>query len=322
MNKNFEDYKKEILAQYNLAKEGRNADLLQNPTPGNLKRLCLQLLDEELNNSDEQAFLNFFFPKEGQTLQGLIRKMNADGLRTPSDFLRTGQGLTNHYHANLIAVLVDFNPRPYVKFQKTVQEKSEEEILKKDISVAKPSPVIENKETAPITSEIIEKENFNKAEERKESKSFTETQILPITKFEDIPAKRNWKKKIVTSLAVVFFISLTGFLVHKSTEPKCMIWKEDHYERIDCEQSSNLGLLKFAQVFPYDEILFEKFKKLAISDTTSFFNTNGDPIVWYSKQNNECEYFTWEGVHPISRKKLKPISRTIINNHVLKWGEK
>lgn len=298
MINNFEEYLKAISAQYEITKSGRDFDLLDKPSPAKLKKLCLRIIDRGCKQKDNEIFANFFETKD--SLAGFISNMDAEELKTPSNFLRTGKPITQVLHADIIATLVDLEPRPFKKFQDEINKEK----------------------TTSIATETTDEKNFNKEEKIEESNSFIETQITPITRSEDTPVKRDWKKKIVTSLAVVFFISLTGFLVHKSTEPKCMIWKEDHYERIDCEQSSNLGLLKFAQVFPYDEILFDNFKKLTITDTTSFFNKNGDPIVWYSKQNNDCEYFTWEGIHPISRKKLKPISRTIINNYILKWNEK
>lgn len=295
------EYLEAILSHYQIVKNEKDINFLDNPTPANLKRLCLEILERDFLPKDREIFNNFFEP-EPKTLHGFIKSMNADSiLKTPSNFLRKGKTITKIEHADILAILLNFEPRPYYKFKKTDHWNKNPE---------------DKEETAPIATEIIEGAKIE------ESNSFIQTQITPITRSEDTSVKINWKKKIVTSLAVVFFISLTGFLVHKSTEPKCMIWKEDHYERIDCEQSSNLGLLKFAQVFPYDEILFDNFKKLTITDTTSFFNKNGDPIVWYSKQNNDCEYFTWEGIHPISRKKLKPISRTIINNYILKWNEK
>lgn len=307
MEEKLQDYLKAILDHYQIAKNGKDINLLDNPTPANLKRLCLEVLERDFLPKDKAIFDKFFEP-EPKTLHGFIKSMNADSLlKTPSNFLRTGKTITKIEHADILAILIDFEPRPYFKFKNLDSGNKKEEM---------PIPILEiSQEEKSIAQEIIEhekKEEFLVAHEI--------PQILKKRQIVEQPKRpiKNWKIKALSSLAIIFLVGLTGFLVHKFIEPKCMIWKNDHYEKSDCQQSTNREDLKFVQIFPYDKQLFEKFKKLTITDTTTFFNTNGEPIVWYSKQNNNCEYFSSEGIHPISRKKLKPISRTIIYNHILK----
>lgn len=88
----------------------------------------------------------------------------------------------------------------------------------------------------------------------------------------------------------------------------CIVWKVDHYEKIDCENEFSEPIL--------EDLNFEKFKKLKVSDTTTFF-IKGQPIVWYGKsKSGEHEYFNSRGVHPTSKKELKPITEHIINKYI------
>lgn len=161
MNKNFEDYLKAILEHYEVVKNGKDADFLEKPTPGNLKKLCVQLLENGLNNADEQAFMNFFFPTKEQTLLGLTRTMNADSrLRTPSDFLRTKQGLTNNrQHANFVAVLIGFEPRPFTTFQNIHIEQEEKKNL------------VEEKKGFPNKRRVKRRKQYKKQQRRKGRKN-------------------------------------------------------------------------------------------------------------------------------------------------------
>lgn len=331
MNKNFEDYLKAILEHYEVVKNGKNADLLEKPTPGNLKKLCLQLLEKGLNNADEKAFLNFFHPKEDRALYAHIRNMSTDGLRTPSDFLRLKQGLTNNrQHANLVAVLVDFEPRPFVKFQDIIQEEKEkEELSKKDTLKEKEEnapPIAEaQREEFQAVEKIIEEEKI--AEEEKQKEDFAETGTVLESRVEETVAyfaskpSSKPRKTALIALAVILFVSLTGFFIHKTTEPKCMIWKEDHYEMIDCEQEVAMGIVSFEKIRPYNKALFEGMRKIVPTDTSTFFNGE-DPVLHYSKRNNECEFFTMPGKHPVTGKELHPVSRLIVHKYVLGWKDK
>ncbi len=60
----------------------------------------------------------------------------------------------------------------------------------------------------------------------------------------------------------------------------------------------------------------EKFKKINTSHSTTFF-VKGQPIVWCRKSNNgEIEYFNSRGIHPITYKELKLITKYLITKPV------
>jgi len=318
MNKNFEDYKKAILAQYEIAKRDKNAELLEYPTPGNLKKLCLMLLEKGLSKADEDIFMNFFFPKEGQSLNGLIRNMNTDGLRTPSDFLKTGSGLTNRFHANLVAVLVDFSPRPLTKYLDSISEELEDKDVVKEktgafLNTEVAKEVSDEESTAAKSTEAAKPKEEAKEPTVKTfslSEKLDEVQIITQSK----PRISGSKRIALITIALLLFGGMSGFIFYKSTEERCMIWKDDHYERIDCEPVSVLSLVITPKIHPFNKELFEKQHKVIPTDTTTFFK-NGEPVLYYLKQDNKCDFFTLPGWHPVNRKELHPVTTRIIRKY-------
>jgi len=299
MNKNFEDYLKAILEHYEIVKNGKDADLLENPTPGNLKKLCLQLLEKGLSNSDEQLFMIFFHPTGEQTLFGIIRTMNADSrLRTPSDFLRSKQGLTNNrQHANLVAVVVGFEPRPFTTFQNRVQNEEEEKRA-------------EEEKTAALAEKEISKEEIQQEEAKIAAPQHPEKQIQTVTKSKPNTARP--RKIALVSAAVLLFGGMSGFIIHKTNEKQCMVWRENHYERIDCQQSTIHALMDVDKIQPYNEELFAQ-EKIIPTDTTTFFK-NGKAVVYYLKKDKRYEFFKQPGFHPIyNDKKLRHITTRILS---------
>lgn len=302
MNKNFEDYLKAILEHYEVVKNGKDADFLEKPTPGNLKKLCVQLLENGLSNADEQAFMNFFFPTKEQTLLGLTRTMNADSrLRTPSDFLRTKQGLTNNrQHANFVAVLIGFEPRPFTTFQNIHIEQEEKKNL------------VEEKKVFLTNVESREENNIKNSKEEKEEKTTTTTALGLIEKKKQTQSRT--RKIAMATTAILLFGGMSGLLIHKTTEKQCMVWKENHYERVDCKQSATSNIMTVEKVYPYNEELFLQ-EKIIPTDTTSFFR-DGKPIVYYLKHDNDYEFFKQPGFHPSygSDRKLRPVTIRIVRN--------
>lgn len=291
MNKNFEDYLKAILEHYEVVKNGKDADLLENPTPGNLKKLCLQHLEKELSNADRQAFFNFFHPKDEQALYAHIKNMNADGLRTPSDFLRMRQGLTNNrQHANLVAVLVGFEPRPFTTFQNTLYTEEEE------------------KTTAAIDTGVSKEEKARTDKTHQLPVKRNQAQDTPNHK----PVTSRKRKIVLVAIAVLLFGGMSGFLIHKTTEKQCMVWKEDHFEKIDCQQSTISGIKGVEKIQAYNEELFAQ-QKIIPSDTTTFFK-NGKSALYYLKKDNKYEFFTLPGKHPVHQDSdLRRVTKRIIS---------
>ncbi|WP_347068926.1 hypothetical protein [Flavobacterium sp. WV_118_3] len=123
--------------------------------------------------------------------------------------------------------------------------------------------------------------------------------------------KKRQLSKIHYGLATVMIMVLVVWSLNKTifTPKNCMVWMEDHYEKMDCNDPEING-----EIQPLDEQLLEHFRKVAYSDTLTCFDLYGNPLIWYSKTNGYYELFTHHGLHPVTGKTLKPITETIRNN--------
>jgi len=126
-------------------------------------------------------------------------------------------------------------------------------------------------------------------------------------------------KRIALVFLLLFVLGSIGYGVkqHFFSNKECLVWVKDHYEAIDYNE-----VINSVEVIPFNRSLLDDFKKLSVCDTTNFFK-NGDykkPIVWYGKAVNskEFDFFNRPGLHPETGKTLKPISKYIIEKHILK----
>lgn len=289
MKTTFEEYKKAILKRYDVSKNEENSHYLLDPTPGNLKRLASEL-SAEISVSDQSVFNSFFGFKEDAIKSKAILNFGTDKFRPLSKFLNGKSNLQEIPSANLLAILVEFENRPFLKFKKNQVEDKKEETISEGIM-------------------IDDSSNQDASEETKLREKHTEVEIQALA---SLPNKTFFSKPMIV-VCVTLFIALSAFSLHKTFEKKCMIWKDDHYEKIDCENTTN-GFANYATVLPLDSDLLDNFKKIKICDTTRFF-INGKPAVWYLKQNNKCEFFNAPGFHPVNKKTLKEITPHIIRMH-------
>lgn len=122
-------------------------------------------------------------------------------------------------------------------------------------------------------------------------------------------------------LIIVLLICALGFAVYffrnlpSDPSKECMIWVKTEYQKVDCNIS--LQPEYKAHIMPFDTHKLKNFKKLNVTITTNFFDEiTNKPLVWYVKNNDEIEYFSSPGLHPITGKTLRAITPYIINKYV------
>ncbi len=287
MNKNTsDDYKKGIKAKYEEAKTRKFSGFLLNPSPAELKNLCLLLLDKGCNKLDQEIVDRFFVIDDKSSKRKQIENFDVDKLRPISNFLNGRTETTRPINLDLIAVLVDFNPRPYRKFVS-----GDKEELTEDLG----------------TKEILKKEDRVEAEDNNKEVVFEELK------------KKSVSKRVTFAVLPLFVFGAAGYGVKNIFFPNknCMVWVKNHYEAVEYDKVKDT-----AEVSPLYQDLLDNFKKIAVCDTTTFFK-NGDtdhPLVWYGKSSDkkEYEYFNQPGLHPETGKTLKPISKYIIEKYILK----
>ncbi|MCA0958303.1 hypothetical protein LCL86_04570 [Muricauda ruestringensis] len=116
--------------------------------------------------------------------------------------------------------------------------------------------------------------------------------------------EEKYKKMISMSLVVGVLLLVTlSFFISKYYKKNCMIWVEDHYEKIRCSGLEDERKL--------DEVVFLKMREIK------------NPLqcereMWYDKTDNKITFFTYHGEHPINGKTLKPVTERICEIYILK----
>ncbi len=337
----YNDYTAAVKAKYETEKQGRYASFIDDPQRGSLKKLCELLFKAGMSISDEKIFADFFGydTKLDKTKQlRIIEDFPVDSFRSVTDFLKNKTQSTSRKTLNLIAVLVDFTPRPHTLFQNP-QQGDIKEVSKKPDHKSDPykkngdlPDTVSNPPDGPDTIIIGTPGNDTREtkKEEEESKKPAETESLNTEgdsnrNYEDedtatgimtfihppvIVSPKGPNKWYLTMGALIVMVVLVWGLNKTVFTPKnCMVWMEDHYEKIDCNDPEINGYS-----VKLDEELLEHFRKVSYSDTLTFFNLYGKPLIWYSKSNGVYELFTYHGLHPVTGKTLKPITETIRNN--------
>lgn len=284
MNKNtIDDYKKGVKYKYDEVKTGEFSGFLLNPSPAELKNLCLLQFDKGCNKLDQEILDRFFELDDKSSKRKQIEYFEVDKLKPISNFLRGKTLTTRAVNLDLMAVLVDFNPRPYRKF------------------------MLENKEKLTVSNPINNSLN-------KEEKGVEKVENI----FEEFKNRRV-SKRIAFAVMTLFVFGAVGYGVKNIFFPdkNCMVWVKNHYEAVEYDKVKDT-----AEVSPLNQGVLDNFKKITVCDTTTFFK-NGDtdhPLVWYGKSTDkkEYEYFNQPGLHPETGKTLKPISKYIIGKYILK----
>lgn len=294
----FEDYLKAITIKVPIAKNGIQARFIQKITLVSLKKYCIFLIDEGLNNADDQTFRLFFNVAKEDNLKLGIQKFDNDKLRPIKSFLDGKTEAPSHPILEMIAILIDFNPRPFNKYLKS-------DCLDNNIST------IEN---FAAEGKLID--------ESKEGIRLSMHTNIPKNEKIIINETNTNNKRRIKQIGIAAIVILCLFGVGYSTKdilyPKkqCMQWEYDHFEMVYCDTKIN-SFGKITTLVPYNDIEFN-LKRIFPNKETSFF-LKGKPLVWYSKINNDSIlYYNNHGFDPNTGKPLKPITLYIIEKYINK----
>lgn len=281
-----EEYIKGVKAKYEEAKTGEYSSFLMNPSPAELKTLCLLLFDNGISKQDQEILNIFFELNKESSKRKQMECFDVDKLKPIGNFLKGKTETTRVVNLDLIAFLVDFYPRPYRKFVIGMEKLK----LTADYSISESSRKDKNREV------VFEKRKGVLEENRKSTIS----------------------KRIALGVLALFALGSLSYGIKSNFFPNknCMVWVKNHYQAVEYDKVKDT-----ADAIPLNKYALDNFKKITVSDTATFFK-NGDynrPLVWYGKSSNkkEYEYFNQPGLHPETGKTLKPISRYIIKKYIL-----
>ncbi len=159
MNNTLEEYKKGIKIKYELEKEGEHFDYLYSPSRGKLRDLCWTIFENNPSQDDLNVFRNLLCLDFDHTKKNKFKEQK-DKFRPIETFFKGETDPLNIDAINLAAIMVDFQPRPFKKFN--------EKCRIEETKMAENAERI--KATAEIENEVIEVKSFvnNENEESKE----------------------------------------------------------------------------------------------------------------------------------------------------------
>lgn len=296
------EYRKEIRKRYEVEKkEGNHANFLVNPSPANLRELCINIFRDNKNTDDFVSFRYYFgFEYTIENVNELNLQNNLNKFVPIGRFLKGESELKSIHGLDLVAMLVNFKNRPFNKFKnldidEVGAEKEEDNLLFFEPEKLKENDTKREEETGALSkpSMILAFANTNNKER----------------------ISKNNRKNKLKYVVVGLLIFVTGFFGtnYFLNQNKCMQWQGDHYEKVDCDIN---GLASFYKVEPVNEHQFH-LKRINITDTTVYFRGK-EPIVFYSKINNKIECFNQMGKHPESGQILKPMSPHMYAKYISK----
>jgi hypothetical protein len=302
----FADYTKSILADYR-NKTAANALPLRliQPTPASIKKECEAVCNERYQRKDEKALREFFDQGSDKvaTLKA-IKQCGTDSFKPLANFLKGSTGSTEDKNVELLAWLIDFEPRPFELGRRYDINSLEALENKKD-----KTPKVGDKQ-AVLTDQPVHPDHPGQMGSSKESTPSSQ---------QNIPATSRFKtKKIIAIGGVIMAFVIVGIYWGRTlkrsttihTGPQaCMFWADDHYQPISCSQKPENAL-----VVPLDSEKLVHFRKITRPDTIS---ENALGSVWYVKFRGAYEYYTSPGYHPIDTSlKLRLLTDYVLIKHI------
>lgn len=294
-------YNEEVLRAFHEKKSQGMLIHLQRATRADLMKECLMRLENrELEN--DIPVLAKIFNCEGnvESLKTAIKKATADKFRSIQDFISEKTNKPTDNIIALLAIFIDFEPRPFEQWREIHRTKNGGE-----------------KVDTPEENEIAEEVDKNDDSPKSKIKvSNTVEANSPVTATSisiDEPKNTSWPKKKKPELlfggfsVITIVLFITWYIA--AIPEECMCWNGENYIQVDCQDKTQTY-----QVIGLDENKLKHFRKITKPDTLGIKDIGN---VWYSKIDNEVEFFTGPGHHPVQQhKSLKAVTKHIWDTYV------
>lgn len=298
----FHDYSELVLKEFHRLKSlNQLPGNLLRPSPARIKKECIAVCTKRYSRKDE-VLLEGFFGMGASREEAIraIKNCDRDKFKPLINFINRRTAKPDEKIPELLAWLIDFQPRPFDSSNRFPLPAEKEAIEQPTIPLAPTEPVVDKDRAID--------NNFLPTPSRTQ----IEGQRSPETK----PGNSVNKKRLLL-LAILLLMLLTGatywtFKKNKTGNfQQCMYWSVDHYEPIDCNTKKDNTV-----VLGLNSLKLTKFRRVMRPDTISYAAIG---YLWYCKITvDSVEYYTADGVHPLDfRKKLKPITAYIIDKYIL-----
>lgn len=334
-NFTIDDYKEAIRAKYE--KDINNPVSFAPTSLGQayLRDFCWEKFEGGLSKDDLMVFASFF-GFEFNPLKKSLFKDHTDKFKPIGTFLKGQTDLTTREAINLTAILVDFQHRPFRKFQEKGiinYLKHPEDSIILESSNAKEEEVVEEERDKnelinsgeTISNDNIKEENQIKGfadikpdlSKEEGSKDLEQVEVLTIVSQSQtknasrIVIETIVKLKNVAIATLLIFGLISTVIYFAFFKNDCMQWTGDHYEVVDCSSKNDVNM-----IIPKNEELLD-FRKLEVCDTTNCFRKDGEAFIWYTKTpDGGIDFFNDHGRHPEFNRPLRPVSHYIFNKYI------
>ncbi|MCX2452097.1 hypothetical protein OQX61_12565 [Pedobacter sp. PLR] len=292
----FEEYKNEVIEAHNRkSAAGVLSSHLVQASPAELRKECLKVYRERYSQKDERILRAFFGPEtEENNFAKLIGKTELDKFKPLGNMMRGKIQEPRLSSIDLLAWLIDFNPRPHALWINNAVVLNEEPVvLKEEPVVLKEEAIVPEKETVVINPALPGE--------------------IPVSKVGRWAKFKN--KETLISYMILLVLGIGVFMAWRDSpligdSKQCMYWNVDHYEPVSCSEKKD-----DADVIALDEDRIAHFKKITQPDTLT---VNSLGKVWYITNRGETEFFTAPGEYPVDRnKRVLPMSKGILQKYVL-----
>jgi hypothetical protein len=315
----FADYSMLIFRYYEKLKAANKlpVDLIE-PKPARLRDLCLIVCSERFDRKDETTLKNFFGNSgDREACLKAIEHYEIDRFKPLITYLGDPSVKTHTKNVELLAWLIDFQPRPFDYRMKYVVNETETPAIgasPNETQGLEAEPAVPAVNPDPRSTSPSEKEQV--------------VQPGPPVQIGETPSQATFRrgrtmkttKRVVALTTIIIVLVSIGFYELWRPSPKtyppippgsqgCMFWAEDHYQPIPCNMKLGDTL-----VIALDSEKLVHFRKITRPDTIS---DNARGSVWYVRYRGNYEFYTSDGYHPIDPQlRLRPITPFIIAKHV------
>lgn len=319
----FKDYTDLVLKEY---EEKRNANLLSRllmqPTTANIRQDCLNVYNDRMNKGQkvEENILTAFFgvPPAVKNFGYVIARYPPDKFRPFQKFIKGEIKNPSLATVELLAWLIDFNPRPLAYAQRILganQDVNNPEYLVTDSNEGNSQLSKNETDLAEVNQDEPAKGTENLTQYYEDKTPVKVKEYTGASSSDKILQKR--KLKIAVTASLVFATLLGGGYMTKqyfsSTNIGCMYWAGDHYEQVPCNEEKKDRL-----IIAMDEEKMKSFRKITLPDTITRWSIGK---IYYLKDKGALEYYTAGGNHPVYvNRNLRILSPYMFDKYVQKNG--
>ncbi|WP_316799018.1 hypothetical protein [Pedobacter frigidisoli] len=298
-----EEYQALVLATYKKMKETKelNSDL---STRAKFRKECLKVFNERYHPKDDDIFAEFFdVDKMGANFHLLLKRSVADDFKAVHNHI-VGNNKTDNTdlkNTELLAWLIDFQPRPSTTYYKSFYQKEDVDVIP-DLNEESAE---KQEESTSVDTKAESEDSTEENDGEKKTGKPSNDPVTPLTDYRLI-----FILIIIILLAIgklSFYIWEQEVLVKREPKPseKCMYWTGYDYEPISCDKTADNSI-----IIPLDLNRMKSMKKLPFFTKVTKRDIGR---LWWGKIDGRPEYFTDSGIHPVdTTKRLLPLSAYMV----------